>query len=102
MTRNGLIAICLVLFYVHGLDSSKRLKQYRHSTWRIRDGFLLLDAEGRILELDRSPDREQNPGPDYFQWLLGSVVRAAFHSIVREPTCNERIYVLGRRVAYHW
>jgi len=46
MTRNGLIAICFVLFLIggtghaYGLDPSKRLTQYRHSTWRIQDGFL--------------------------------------------------------------
>ena len=45
MTRNGLISIGFVLFLIggtghaHGLDPSKRLTQYRHSTWRVQDGF---------------------------------------------------------------
>jgi signal transduction histidine kinase/ligand-binding sensor domain-containing protein len=46
MTRNVLSAICFVLFLIlgtgsaHGLDPSKRLTQYRHSTWRVQDGYL--------------------------------------------------------------
>src|SRR5271165_55005 len=46
MTRNGLIAIycvCLLIGgagHAHGLDPSKRLTQYRHSMWRVQDGFL--------------------------------------------------------------
>ena len=46
MTRNGLIAICCVCLLIggagraHGLDPSKRLTQYRHSMWRVQDGFL--------------------------------------------------------------
>src|SRR5215471_840221 len=45
MTRNGLIATCFVCLVIGGtgralgLDSSKRLTQYRHSMWRIQDGF---------------------------------------------------------------
>jgi ligand-binding sensor domain-containing protein/signal transduction histidine kinase len=45
MTRNGLIATCFVGLLIggvgraHGLDPSKRLTQYRHSMWRIQDGF---------------------------------------------------------------
>lgn len=45
MTRNGLIATCFVSLLLagtgraDGLDSSKRLTQYRHSRWRVQDGF---------------------------------------------------------------
>jgi len=45
MTRNGLIATCFVCLIIggagraHGLDPNKRLTQYRHSMWRIQDGF---------------------------------------------------------------
>src|SRR6516162_4230540 len=45
MTRNGLIATCFVCLLIagtgraHGLDPNKRLTQYRHSMWRIQDGF---------------------------------------------------------------
>ena len=45
MTRNGLIATCFVCLVIggaglaHGLDPNKRLTQYRHSMWRIQDGF---------------------------------------------------------------
>jgi ligand-binding sensor domain-containing protein/signal transduction histidine kinase len=44
MTRNGLIAICFVYFLIGGTgrargEPSKRLTQYRHSMWRIQDGF---------------------------------------------------------------
>jgi len=45
MTRNALIATCFVCLLIggtgraHGLDPSKRLTQYRHSMWRIQDGF---------------------------------------------------------------
>ena len=45
MTRNGLITTCFVCLLIagtgraHGLDPSKRLTQYRHSIWRIQDGF---------------------------------------------------------------
>jgi signal transduction histidine kinase/ligand-binding sensor domain-containing protein len=45
MTRNGLIATCLICILIagtgraHGLDPSKRLTQYRHSVWRVQDGF---------------------------------------------------------------
>lgn len=45
MTRNGLIATCFVCLLIagagraHGLDPSKRLTQYRHSMWRVQDGF---------------------------------------------------------------
>lgn len=45
MIRNGLIATCFVCLLIagtgraHGLDPSKRLTQYRHSVWRVQDGF---------------------------------------------------------------
>ena len=45
MTRNGLLATCIVFLLIggtgraRGLDPSKRLTQYRHSMWRIEDGF---------------------------------------------------------------
>ena len=45
MTRNGLIATCFGCLLLagtaraHGLDPGKRLTQYRHSVWRIQDGF---------------------------------------------------------------
>ena len=45
LTRNGLIATCLIGLWIagtgcaHGLDPSKRLTQYRHNVWRVQDGF---------------------------------------------------------------
>jgi ligand-binding sensor domain-containing protein len=45
MTGNGLIATCFLCLLIggtgraQGLDPSKRLTQYRHSMWRIQDGF---------------------------------------------------------------
>jgi signal transduction histidine kinase/ligand-binding sensor domain-containing protein len=45
MTRNGLIAIYFVCLLIggagraHAQDGGKRLTQYRHSMWRIQDGF---------------------------------------------------------------
>lgn len=45
MIRNGLIATCIVGLLIagadraHALDPSKRLTQYRHTVWRVQDGF---------------------------------------------------------------
>jgi signal transduction histidine kinase/ligand-binding sensor domain-containing protein len=44
MTRNGLIATCFVCLLIagtgraHGLDPSRHISQYAHTSWRIQDG----------------------------------------------------------------
>ena len=44
MTRNGLIATCLFCLSIagtgrtHGLDRSRHISQYAHTSWRIQDG----------------------------------------------------------------
>jgi ligand-binding sensor domain-containing protein len=112
MARNGLVAISFICLLIagtdraHGLDPSKRLTQYRHSMWRVQDGFLPSNpswvsqaADGYLLVGGVSIDTFRFDGVRFMPWSSPAVTSNRIRHFF--PSKSGGFWITDRRGLSH-
>jgi signal transduction histidine kinase/ligand-binding sensor domain-containing protein len=99
MTRNGLIATCFVCLLIagvgraHGLDPSRHITQYAHTSWRIQDGVFsgapnaIVQTTDGYLWIGTQNGLVRFDGVRFIPWVPpnGKLLSSGIFSLLAEP-----------------